>query len=231
MQTYTHYVLTDFLGRKIQASQAKLGLDPSTTASLLDGSTSTGANLGSSLPPWRNRAALLGSVAPDTPLIAAFLLFLALDLLSKQSNDNHTPDAQTDESVVQKPTKQSWVGYLFGTLFFKDWRMKFLHNLFHAPILTLLYVGLGYGAWRWGKSWGAELFWFGMSCMLHTAIDVPLHYDDGPLLLFPFDWEKRYYSPVSYWDTRRHGGQFRVVEHALLFILLLWLIYDWLSHR
>ncbi|MEZ4675136.1 MAG: hypothetical protein R2932_12925 [Caldilineaceae bacterium] len=32
----------------------------------------------------------------------------------------------------------------------------------------------------------------------HTAIDIPLHYDDGPLLLFPFDWKTRFHSPVSH---------------------------------
>ena len=94
-------------------------------------------------------------------------------------------------------------------------------------MLTLLYTGIGYVAWKRDKRWGSNLFWCGFSCTLHTIIDIPLHYDDGPLLLFPFDWETRYYSPVSYWDTKRYGGQFRLFEHALLFILLLWLLSDW----
>lgn len=208
MQTYTHFIITKFLNRKIRARQARLG-------------TSTG-----NLPPLAPQSTLVGSVMPDAPLTLTFLVFLAMDLLGEQKivDDAGTPKADMVAT-------QSRVGHLFGHLFFFDWRMKLAHNLFHAPVLTLLYTLIGYLTWRMGKGQGkrlgAELFWFGASCTLHTAIDIPLHHDDGPLLFFPFNWQTRYLSPISYWDPKRYGKQFAVIEHLLLIGMVIWLVRDW----
>ena len=61
--------------------------------------------------------------------------------------------------------------------------------------------------------------------MLHTLIDIPIHYDDGPLLLFPLNWDLRFMSPVSYWDPNRYGIPFTIFEHSLDIVLLVFLIY------
>lgn len=208
MQTYTHFVITKFLNQKISARLAKL---------------ETSSN---GLPPLSPQSALIGSVLPDAPLTLTFLLFLAQDLLGAQRAIEDTKVVAMDSMPAQ-----SRVGHLFGYLFFNDWRMKLAHNLFHAPMLTLLYTIVGYAGWHTGKGpgkrWGSALFWFGASCSLHTAIDIPLHHDDGPLLFFPFDWQTRYVSPISYWDPKRYGKQFAVVEHLLLIGMIVWLVQDW----
>lgn len=210
MQTYTHLILTHFLGRQIETQRVRF-------------TTATG-NKEARIPPWSSGAALAGAVAPDMPLIALFLTFLTLDLMSGKTEKERDKDAHT---LVDEATATSRVDHLFGSLFFKDWRVVLFHNLFHAPLLTLAYTWLGYRTWKQKKAWGADLFWFGVSCTLHTAIDIPLHHDDGPLLFFPFNWRIRYRSPVSYWDTRRYGKQFRIIEHALCLVVGFWIIRNW----
>ena len=64
--------------------------------------------------------------------------------------------------------------------------------------------------------WGPALFWFAAACMLHTLIDIPLHYDDGPLVFYPLNWQARFYSPVSYWDPRRYGIPVAIMEHLMV---------------
>lgn len=72
----------------------------------------------------------------------------------------------------------------------------------------------------------AWYFWLGCAAMLHTLCDIPLHTTDGPLLLFPLNWDWRFASPVSYWDPRYYGKQWSILEHALDLILLsYWAIY------
>lgn len=213
MQTYTHLVITEFLNRKLKSWENA-------------GQTTVLASGDYEVPPVAPVATRVGSMAPDAPLTLAFLAFLAMDMIAKQSDEQ-----QLDTDEGEERHRQSRVGHLFGTLFFKDWRMKLVHNLFHAPLLTLTYTLIGYWGWRRQKKWGSTLFWFGASCTLHTAIDIPLHYDDGPLLLFPFDWQTRYYSPVSYWDSKRYGRQFMVFEHLLLIGLIIWLVRDWWLDR
>ncbi|MEM7802924.1 MAG: hypothetical protein AAF633_27285, partial [Chloroflexota bacterium] len=125
----------------------------------------------------------------------------------------------------------SWTGLLFRDWFFNSPWIKFAHNLFHGPLMTIFYIALGYWAWKNRKSWGAALFWFGLACFVHTMIDIPIHYDDGPLLLFPFEWNIRYMSPVSYWDPERYGTQFTIFEHSLILIMLVYLGWNWWKDR
>ncbi|MEI2691742.1 MAG: hypothetical protein V9H69_19395 [Anaerolineae bacterium] len=56
----------------------------------------------------------------------------------------------------------------------------------------------------------ADLRWLAAGLALHSALDVLTHHDDGPLLLFPFDWRRRWCSPVSYWDQAHHAAPFTV---------------------
>ncbi|MEM7031894.1 MAG: hypothetical protein AAF629_20235 [Chloroflexota bacterium] len=208
MQTYSHYLMTLALKHQLQ--------QPNTLLKRKSGGILESLLL--TLPPLKSRAALLGSVAPDVPLTTMAIVCIIADAIRKQrSND---PEAMP-----------SWTGHLFSTLFFQNRWVKAVHNLFHAPILTLAYLVVGYWAWGQGKSWGGNLFWFGVTTTLHTGIDIPLHYNDGPLLYFPFDWETRFYSPVSYWDPKRYGRPFAIFEHLLLVILLIYVIRVWRQAR
>ncbi len=166
-----------------------------------------------SLPPLRSRALLLGSVMPDVPLTAIAITTILTDLIQGNFADEET---------------LSYTQQLFDTWFFQSSWVKTAHNLFHGPIPVLVYILIGYFAWKNGRKWGASIFWFGCACMLHTLIDIPLHYDDGPLLLFPFNFDFRYYSPVSYWDPARYGRQFTIFEHILVLGMLVWI---WMDSR
>jgi hypothetical protein len=52
------------------------------------------------------------------------------------------------------------------------------------------------------------------ACLLHLALDFPLHHDDGRAHFWPAtSWV--FESPVSYWDSRHHAGIVAPVEGAL----------------
>lgn len=219
MQTYTHFVMTAVLNRAAKSREAKL------TKQAAQGHTVI-----NQLPPVNTFWLMAGSIMPDIPLILITFGAMALDLW----NGNRM------EPGHEAMAMQSYTGYLFRYAFFHEPWVKLAHNLFHAPFLILLYGLVGYGLWRRSGAQqsaqqtakrGAALFWFALACALHTAIDIPLHYDDGPLLFFPFDWQTRFYSPVSYWDPQRYGRPFGIFEHLLLLGMLLFLLIDWWRRR
>lgn len=212
MQTYSHFILTAVANRTLKDRETPQG-------NLALGSAATKALPG--LPPLHSKLFLFGSVAPDLPLILLFFICLLIDLSKGNRLDPSNEAARA----------QSYVGYLFEYAFFHEWWVKLPHNLFHAPFLVLVYIALGYWAWRRGWRWGAGLFWFGVACAFHTAIDIPLHTNDGPLVFFPFDWETRFHSPVSYWDPDYYGRQFGIFEHLLLLASLIYLGVDWWRRR
>jgi len=159
------------------------------------------------LPELERGALLLGSIAPDLPLTLITIGCIIYDVA------NNTFGA--DESVVRA---------LFEDLFFNSPWIKAPHNLFHSPLLNVLYILFGYWLWKRGNTWGAWIFWFAAGCMLHTLIDIPVHYDDGPLLLFPLNWSWRFMSPVSYWDPQHYGTPFAIFEHTLILGLFIYLL-------
>jgi len=213
MQTYTHFVMTAVLNRVAKTHEARLATQEAQAAAAQ-----------SNLPPVNSFWFMVGSVMPDVPLILITIVCISLDLLSGNRMEPGNEAAEL----------QSYTGYLFRYAFFHEPWVKLAHNLFHAPLLILLYIGIGYRLWRQGErraAAGAALFWFGLACGLHTIIDIPLHYDDGPLIFFPFDWQTRFYSPVSYWDPNRYGRPFAIFEHLLLLGMLLFLLVDWWRRR
>jgi hypothetical protein len=202
MQTYSHFIIAAVLNRNLRQSRTQDALELQPPR----------------LPPLRSFPLLLGSVAPDLPLIAITLIFVARDRLAGNVWDMANPG-------------QSYVGRLFDDMFFNTPWVIAAHNLMHAPFMVIGAAAVGYWAWQRGRGWGAWLFWFGLSCLLHTAIDIPLHYDDGPLLLFPFNWEVRFHSPVSYWDPARYGTPFTIFEHLLVLGMLIYLGWMWWRDR
>lgn len=207
MQTYSHFIITAVLNRNLQKRTAAAPAQARPAR----------------LPPLHSRALLWGSVLPDIPLILITLGAMAVDWMN---GTRWQPGSAGDSSTV---------GRLFRDLFFHDPWVITAHNLFHAPLLVAAYVGAGYWLWRRGgrgQHWGALIFWVGIACAIHTAIDIPVHHDDGPLLFFPFNWDLRFYSPVSYWDGSRFGTQFALAEHLLVLLSLIWLARDgWLRRR
>lgn len=164
------------------------------------------------LPPWHTGAFLLGSIAPDIPLTLIAVILGAYDLFFGAGLPR--PDDPAAAS--------SLMGQLFNDWFFHDPWIITAQNLLQSPLLLLLYLFLAYWFWRRGRL-GGWLFCFAAGCLLHTLGDIPLHHDDGPLLLFPLNWEWRFFSPISYWDPAHYGRQWGRLELILDVLLLLYL--------
>ena len=156
-------------------------------------------------------AFLLGSVAPDLPLYTMSLV------------------GGLYYTRVKKMTPRDAADLMFNDLFFNNKAWIAVHNLLHAPLLLgLLLVPLAFFLEDAVAAW---FFWFLLSCLLHTAIDIPTHHNDGPLLLFPFDWKLRFESPISYWDRAKGARQFMIFEAFLVLILLVYLFGPWFLDR
>ena len=70
------------------------------------------------------------------------------------------------------------------------------------------------------RAWVVAL---GAAALLHVALDLPLHHDDGRPHFWPLsDWV--FESPLSYWDVRRGAGWVAPLEAllALACAILLW---------
>lgn len=154
-------------------------------------------------------AFLLGAVLPDIPL---WLLWTGAYVYYRY--------VRGDQSITLMDQR-------FDQLYFTDPFWITAHNLLHAPLLLLIAMAL---LWRFRDTpgqWRHWWFWFAAGCLVHTLLDIPTHVDDGPLLLFPFEWSVRFQSPVSYWDDRHYGRQFAVFELLLNLVLLAYLLVPW----
>jgi len=166
------------------------------------------AALGKSLPQKAiaKSAFLLGSVAPDLPL---YLLSIG---------------ALIYYHYIKGWTVGQAFRIMFDELYFQNPYWVASHNLLHSPLVLLVYLAL---LWRFRGRRGSRRywwFWFFAGCLLHTALDIPTHVDDGPLLFFPLEWTIRFQSPVSYWDDRHYGREFSQFEAILDIILLAYLL-------
>jgi hypothetical protein len=158
--------------------------------------------------PDQPRALLAGAVAPDLPLGLLTLGYL----LDRRYLRPHLPD-----KTRCSPT--------FNYLYFHNPWWIAAHNSLHAPLPVALLLLGGY-LWR-RTGWGQQLFWFALGCGLHTAVDIPTHVDDGPVLFFPLNWRYRLPALVSYWDPQHGGRLFWWLEHLLDLLLVFYLISRW----
>ena len=108
--------------------------------------------------------------------------------------------------------------HLFNNLFFNDPAWISLHNLLHSPLVCLVAILL-LMVWKQRRCFDSWWTWFFVSCLAHTLVDIPVHHDDGPLLLWPLNWSWRYASPVSYWDPEHYGQPMMAIEGALFVML------------
>ena len=168
------------------------------------------------LPKW---AVGLGAVAPD---IALAVLGVGGMIYYRQ--------------ILGWPSSKAG-RHMFKDLFYNDPFWITCHNFLHSPTMLLMLLGLAF--WM-GKQWSASkrvasisrfLKWFLLSCMCHTVVDIVTHFDDGPLLFFPFDFHYRFSSPISYWDAAHHAREFRYFEVALDLTLVAWLVVTWWRKR
>ena len=145
---------------------------------------------------------------PDLLLIIISVVCIVIDLLSGL---NFGSEAFREQSITFK---------LFDDWFFNNPWVIAAQNLFHSPLLVAIYIAASYWFWQKGIKGMAWFFWLSCASMLHTVIDIFVHYDDGPLLLFPLNWNLRFQSPVSYWDPEHYGVPFAIFEHSLDMLIL-----------
>lgn len=105
------------------------------------------------------------------------------------------------------------------------------HNLFHAPLMIGLYLVLAHWAERQGYAWGFAVRWFALGCLLHTALDIPTHRSDGPVLFFPLNWTYRFPSPISYWERDYHAAAFTLFEYSLNALAIAYLAWRWVRRK
>jgi hypothetical protein len=160
--------------------------------------------------PVRSRAFLLGSFMPDAPL---FLLTLGF--------------AGYYRFIEALPAGYRFFEW-YDVLYFTNPVWIASHNALHAPLMVLLLGGVGYWAAQRGHGWGWSLVWFALGCGLHSLVDIGTHYDDGPVIFFPFNWSWRFHSPISYWDDDHYARLVAPLEHVLDAALIGYL---WLGRR
>ncbi len=162
------------------------------------------------VPEFRGSAFLFGAVLPDLPLIITTLVCMVIDKLNGLSVPD--PDTVINGSVTMR---------LFRDWYFNNPWVIAEHNLFHSPTSLIIMLGITWWLYSKGKQrYTPWCFWLLISCALHTSCDILVHHDDGPLLFFPFNWDIRYFSPLSYWDPSYYGKQFVIFEHLLDLILI-----------
>ncbi len=154
------------------------------------------------LPPVRTSALLIGSIIPDSLLTIIAIVCGIIDI----SRGNFGPPGSNADSLMHQ---------LFSDWYFNNPWVMSAQQLFHSPLMVAIFIAIGYFLWKRNVRGGGWFFWLSCAAMLHTLIDIPLHYDDGPLLLWPLNWDLRYYSPVSYWDSDHYGVPTMIYEHFM----------------
>lgn len=178
------------------------------------------------LPPVQMSALIVGSFIPDFLLTALAIIFIVRDWIVGAFDTVDFEQLEPDQPTPPEWLEASLTMRLFDDWFFNNPWVITLQNLFHSPLLLVIYLLVGYWLWKRGTRWSGWFFWMSAAAMLHTILDIPLHVDDGPLLLFPLNWTWRYEAPISYWDPQYYGrewGYFETTLNVVLIGYLAWL--------
>lgn len=137
----------------------------------------------------------LGGVLPDIPITLVFAYLVSAELVFGSGDSAYAID------IFQN---------LYAT---KPWLIS-AHNLLHAPLtisllllLTLLSFNRVINTLRFVL----------LGSALHSFIDIDTHVNDGPLMLWPFEWHSRFISPISHWDAN-HFGHITIFLEAMIMI-------------
>ena len=154
--------------------------------------------------PWL----VLGSVLPDIPFA---VLTVGYEIYFRW----FAPLPVNNQSIME---------YLHFNLFFNDPLWIVSHNFLHSVVVNGVFIFLALTILRRSR-WGRVLLWIAVGAMVHTLIDIFTHHSDGPLFLFPINWQYRFASPISYWETAYYGRQFMMFEYAVDLLAILYLVY------
>jgi membrane-bound metal-dependent hydrolase YbcI (DUF457 family) len=108
----------------------------------------------------------------------------------------------------------------FNDLYFNNPWWIAGHNFLHSPTALIICAIF---LWRFLDKPNTRGHWwlsFVFGCMVHSVVDIFTHYNDGPVLFFPFDWHTRFHSRISYWDKAHYASQFIYFEIGLNLVLL-----------
>ena len=158
-------------------------------------------------------AFLWGSVMPDIPLALLSLGFILY---------NRYVSAQPVSGLMNST---------FDNLYFNNPWWIASHNILHSPTALIIYAIF---LWRFLNTPNTRGHWwlsFVFGCMVHSVVDILTHFNDGPVLFFPFDWHTRFHSPISYWDKAHFASQFVYFEVGLNLVLLGYLFLPKLIRR
>ena len=147
-------------------------------------------------------AFLWGSVMPDIPLALLSLGFILYNRYVSAQPVSGMMNSAFDNLYSNNPW---WIAS---------------HNFLHSPTALIIYAIF---LWRFAGKPNTRGHWwlsFVFGCMVHSVIDILTHFNDGPVLFFPFDWHTRFFSPVSYWDKAHYADQFVYFEVGINIVLL-----------
>ena len=220
MQTYSHLLITAALSIPLAAAV---------------NSTSPKSQ---PFPKINTKALLFGSILPDLALIIIAIICIARDWFVGVFKSPAWQQFDSSHAPTSFLLDLSWTVSLFDDWFFNHSVVITLQNTFHSPLILLALIAICYFSWcKRAKirskntcSRYSVLFWIFCAALLHTIIDIPLHSTDGPLIFFPFDWNYRFASPISYWDPNYYGHIWSIFEHSLDIVILLFLIFYWRKH-
>ncbi len=89
-------------------------------------------------------------------------------------------------------------------------------HLFHSiPLAAIAATLAHFLGWQWLKL-------VGLSAILHSLGDLPIHNHDAHRHFLPFS-QYRFISPISYWDPRHHGRVVAWVERGLVLVISIYL--------
>jgi len=127
--------------------------------------------------------------------------------------------------LMRDMTLADTMQYAFNDLFFTNPLWIAVQNTLHSPVVLGALAATGKLTQR------PRLLSFALGCLLHTAMDIPVHHNDGPLVFFPFDWSTRINSPVSYYDADHYGRIVAPIDLAITVLGGAFLARSWWRNR
>ncbi len=159
---------------------------------------------------WKNifipKSFVFGALAPDIWLYLCVLLYIPISKFILWNSTEYTFRHMFDELYFEHPI---WI---------------FAYNILHAPLTLVLFLWAVYLLQNYLGKHYKILQWFILGCMLHSALDIPLHHNDGPRIFYPFS-DYRFMSPVSYWDTNYYANYIIPLELWWCLLIIIYLLY------
>ncbi|MDJ0733807.1 MAG: hypothetical protein QNJ47_06915 [Nostocaceae cyanobacterium] len=111
--------------------------------------------------------------------------------------------------ICRQPEQKIW-----SNIYYHPFWQNITHG-FHSIPLALIGIlithYLGY--------WYLEII--GISALVHSVFDFPVHNDDAHRHFFPFS-HYRFISPISYWNPKYHGRVVSLIEKLLVLVATLY---------